>query len=39
MIEIHRLCKSYWRARVKLPVIRDLTLRIARGEFVAIMQS
>ncbi|MBT2970371.1 MAG: macrolide ABC transporter ATP-binding protein [gamma proteobacterium symbiont of Ctena orbiculata] len=37
MIEIEGLSKSYWRAGVELAVIRDVALRVDRGEFVAIM--
>ncbi|MES9971739.1 MAG: ABC transporter ATP-binding protein [Candidatus Thiodiazotropha sp.] len=37
MIAIEGLYKSYWRAGVELTVIRDVALRVDRGEFVAIM--
>jgi putative ABC transport system ATP-binding protein len=37
MIDIEGLSKSYWRGGVELAVIRGVDLRVARGEFVAIM--
>ncbi|MEJ2395014.1 MAG: ABC transporter ATP-binding protein, partial [Candidatus Thiodiazotropha sp.] len=37
MIAISRLFKSYWRGGVELPVICGVDLRVAAGEFIAIM--
>jgi putative ABC transport system ATP-binding protein len=37
LVEIRGLYKSYWRGPVEVPVLSDLSLDIARGEFVALM--
>ena len=37
MIELERLNKSFTTAAGKLPILKDVSLHIARGEFVAIM--
>lgn len=37
MIELHDLYKSYRMGEVNLPILKGITLRIERGEFVAIM--
>ena len=37
MIRMTGIAKSYWRGGVELPVIRDVDLAVAAGEFVAIM--
>src|SRR4030095_127925 len=36
-VEIRGLYKSYWRGPNEVPVLTDLSLDIARGEFVALM--
>ena len=37
LVEIRGLYKSYWRGASEVPVLSDLSLDIARGEFVALM--
>jgi putative ABC transport system ATP-binding protein len=37
LVEISGLYKSYWRGEREVPVLEDLSLEIARGEFVALM--
>jgi putative ABC transport system ATP-binding protein len=37
LVEIRGLHKSYWRGASEVPVLSDLSLDIARGEFVALM--
>ena len=37
LVEIAGLHKSYWRGAREVPVLEDLSLEIARGEFVALM--
>lgn len=37
MIRLHKVCKSYQRGDVPVPVLRDVSLTINKGEFVAIM--
>ena len=37
MIRLRDVNKSYWQGEVRLPVLRDVSLHIAEGEFVAIM--
>ncbi len=37
LVEIRGLYKSYWRGSSEVPVLTDLSLDIARGEFVALM--
>ncbi len=37
LIEIHNLCKSYRRGNQRVPVLEDLTLDVAAGEFLALM--
>ena len=37
LVEIRELHKSYWRGASEIPVLRDLSLTIERGEFVALM--
>jgi putative ABC transport system ATP-binding protein len=37
LVEIANLHKSYWRGGNEVPVLRDLSLEIERGEFVALM--
>ena len=36
LVEIRNLYKSYWRGANEVPVLSDLSLEIARGEFVAL---
>ena len=37
MIRLHKVCKGYQRGNVAVPVLRDVSLTINKGEFVAIM--
>ena len=37
LVEIRALRKSYWRGTTEVPVLQDLDLTIASGEFVALM--
>jgi putative ABC transport system ATP-binding protein len=37
LVEIKNLCKSYYRGNQPIPVLRDISLNIAKGEFMALM--
>jgi putative ABC transport system ATP-binding protein len=37
LVEIKNLCKSYYRGNQPIPVLRDISLNIAEGEFMALM--
>ncbi|HEC17722.1 MAG TPA: ABC transporter ATP-binding protein [Gammaproteobacteria bacterium] len=37
MIQLHNVSKTYQRGSLPVPVLRDVSLRIEKGEFVAIM--
>ena len=37
IVRISRVCKSYRRGDLVVPVLRDITFDIARGEFLSIM--
>lgn len=37
LIDIHHLCKTYWRGGQPVHALQDVTLSLAEGEFVAIM--
>ncbi len=37
VLQMHNVCKSYFLGREAIPVLFDITLRVRRGEFVAIM--
>lgn len=37
MIHLHNVCKSYQRGNVPVPVLRNVSVTINKGEFVAIM--
>ncbi len=37
ILEFENLCKSYWLGTTELPVLRNINVRINRGEYVAIM--
>src|SRR4030042_691790 len=37
LVEIHHLYKSYHRGGQELPVLEDISLTIARGDFLALM--
>jgi len=37
LVEIKNLCKSYYRGNQPIPVLRDINLNIAEGEFMALM--
>jgi putative ABC transport system ATP-binding protein len=37
LIEVYNLSKSYRRDRLEIPVLRNITLRVSDGEFVAFM--
>lgn len=37
MVEIRHLSKSYWRGNQKVPVLDNISLTIAEGEFIALM--
>ena len=37
MIQLHKVCKSYLRGEIHVPVLQDVSLYIHQGEFVAIM--
>jgi putative ABC transport system ATP-binding protein len=37
LVEIENLCKSYYRGNQPIPVLRDISLNIAEGEFMALM--
>ena len=37
IIEINKLCKSFWRGKEKLDVLRDLDFRVPEGSFQALM--
>ena len=37
LVEIQDLCKSYYRGNQPIPVLRDINLIIAEGEFMALM--
>src|SRR6266478_9307448 len=37
LIEVENLSKSYRRDSLEIPVLRNISLRVARGEFVAFM--
>jgi putative ABC transport system ATP-binding protein len=36
-IEVHNLCKSYRRDALEIPVLKNISLTVAEGEFVAFM--
>jgi ABC-type lipoprotein export system ATPase subunit len=38
-VELHDICKTYQLGEVSMPVLRGITLDIARGEYVALMGS
>jgi ABC-type lipoprotein export system ATPase subunit len=35
-IELHGICKTYQRGEVEVPVLKGITMSVARGEFVAL---
>src|SRR4029453_19063382 len=37
LIEVHNLSKSYRRDSLEIPVLRDISLNVAEGEFIAFM--
>ncbi len=37
LIELDRICKTYFLGEVDVPVLRDISLTIERGEYVALM--
>ena len=37
IIDLRNICKSYGEGRLEVPVLRDVTLSVGRGEYVAIM--
>ena len=37
LIRLENLCKSYWRGELEIPVLRGVSLTIARGELVALV--
>lgn len=37
LIDIHQLCKTYWRGGQPVHALQDVTLSMAEGEFVAVM--
>jgi len=37
LIELNKICKTYHMGEVAVPVLKDVSLRVARGELVALM--
>jgi ABC-type lipoprotein export system ATPase subunit len=37
MIELHQICKTYHMGGIDVPVLKDVSLTVARGELVALM--
>ncbi|MGB7300996.1 MAG: ABC transporter ATP-binding protein [Burkholderiaceae bacterium] len=37
LIELTDCCKSYWMGQVEVPVLRDISLSVAAGEFLAVV--
>ena len=38
LIEVRNISKSYRRDRLEIPVLRDITLSVAEGYFVAVLR-
>lgn len=37
LLELNHICKSYFRGKEELPILKDINLQIEEGEYVAIM--
>ncbi len=37
MIEINKVSKSYWREKIEIPVLDDISFGVPDGEFLALM--
>ncbi len=37
IVTLHDVSKSYWRDKIEIPVLNDIELELAEGEFVALM--
>ena len=37
LIQLHNICKTYYRGDIAIPVLRDVSLTVGRGELLALM--
>lgn len=37
LIEVHNVSKSYWRDKIEIPVLNNISINVEQGEFLALM--